>query len=120
MRSRVTEGTVDMNINRERDMRSFLGALMISVIACAPRVGAQVPTPPSFTMPCAGCHGADGIGRDRTIPNLAGQSREYLAAQLRAFRSGQRQHPTMNYFSVQATREELQQIVDFYSGLPKP
>src|SRR6266496_2074640 len=107
MRSNVIESAIEEKANWEHVMRSFLGAFIISVIACVSPVGAQVPTPPDFVMPCAGCHGADGIGRDRTIPNLAGQSREYLATQLRAFRSAQRQHPTMNYFAVQATREEL-------------
>jgi cytochrome c553 len=100
-------------------MRSFIVGLSIVAILGVSHVDAQVPTPPSFVMPCAGCHGSDGIGRDRSIPNLAGQSRDYLASQLRAFRSGQRQHPTMNYFAVQATREELQQIVDYYSALPR-
>ena len=101
-------------------MRLPIAAFYIFIIVGASHASAQVPLAPSFVMPCAGCHGSDGKGRDRTIPNLAGQSRDYLASQLRAFRSGQRQHPTMNYFAVQATREELQQIVDYYAALPRP
>jgi cytochrome c553 len=69
---------------------------------------------------CAPCHGFDGVGHDRTIPNLAGQHRDYLSGQLTAFRSGQRIHPTMNFFSGQMTREELEGIVAYYSALPRP
>jgi cytochrome c553 len=97
-----------------------LGTLGLAAIASLNAAYAQPPTPPSFVMTCAGCHGADGIGRDRSIPNLAGQSREYLARQLQAFRNGQRQHPTMNFFAVQATREELQEIANYYAALPRP
>ncbi len=31
---------------------------------------------------CARCHGEDGMGRDGTAPNIAGQSQEYLLATL--------------------------------------
>jgi cytochrome c553 len=103
-----------------KEMRPLI-AIFAIVIAMWPHAAVtQPPTPPSFVMACAACHGFDGIGNDRSIPNLAGQSREYLASQLLAFRSGQRQHPTMNFFAVQATREELEQIVDYYTALPKP
>ena len=68
------------------------------------RCGAGTSSPPRLVMACAPCHGFDGIGHDRTIPNLAGQHRDYLSGQLTAFRSGQRIHPTMNFFSGQMTR----------------
>ena len=101
-------------------MRASAAWFTIIIFMSPQEAVTQPPTPPSVIMTCAACHGVDGIGRDRGIPNLAGQSRDYLAGQLRAFRSGQRQHPTMNFFAVQATRDELQQIVDYYTALPKP
>jgi len=101
-------------------MRPFVVALGMAMIMPLQPAAAQPSTLPKFLMACAACHGFDGIGNDRSIPNLAGQSRDYLATQLRAFRDGRRQHPTMNFFAVQATREELQQIVDYYTALPRP
>jgi cytochrome c553 len=80
---------------------------------------AQTSSEPRFLLACVPCHGFDGSGHDSSIPNLAGQGREYLHNQLVAFRTGQRKHPTMSFFSGQMTREELEQIVDYYSGLPK-
>ena len=39
---------------------------------------------------CNGCHGPDGRGVPRAAPYLAGQSAEYLAGALKAFRQGAR------------------------------
>lgn len=46
-------------------------------------------------FPCSSCHGRDGEGNEAFgAPALAGQSEDYLAAQLRAFRAGRRgAHP---------------------------
>jgi cytochrome c553 len=101
-------------------MRALVAISTVAIFMSPQAAVTQPPTPPSVISTCATCHGPDGVGRDRSIPNLAGQSRDYLVRQLLAFRNGQRQHPTMNFFAVQATREELQQIVDYYTALPKP
>jgi cytochrome c553 len=94
--------------------------LALAVLFLPEAAVAQSDSAPRLVLACAPCHGFDGIGHDRTIPNLAGQQREYLYNQLVAFRSLQRTHPTMNFFSGQMTREELQQIVEYYSALPPP
>lgn len=44
---------------------------------------------------CATCHGVDGVSSVGGYPNLAGQKHEYLAKQLRDFRSGQRNDVVM-------------------------
>ena len=41
---------------------------------------------------CNGCHGPDGIGVAHAAPYLAGQSAEYLAGALTAFRQGTRKN----------------------------
>jgi cytochrome c553 len=40
---------------------------------------------------CASCHGEDGISSAEIFPNLAGQHKEYITAQLTAFRNHTRQ-----------------------------
>jgi cytochrome c553 len=98
-------------------MRSCLPAI-VAVLAGSLSVTAEPSSAPRFLLACAPCHGFDGIGHDNRTPNLAGQHRDYLYGQLVAFRSGQRKHPQMNFFSGQMTQEELQTIVDYYSALP--
>lgn len=39
---------------------------------------------------CASCHGEGGVSTNRSIPSLAGQSSQYLVAQLKDFRSERR------------------------------
>jgi cytochrome c553 len=97
-------------------VQAVTGLLLLVIPAAAE---AQTPPQPRLVLVCAPCHGFDGVGHDRTIPNLAGQHRDYLSGQLSAFRSGQRIHPTMNFFSGQMTREELDGIVEYYSALPR-
>ena len=60
-----------------------------------------------------------GLGHDARTPNLSGQNVTYLYNQIMAFRSGARKHPEMNFFSGQMTQQEIQQIVEYYSKLPR-
>jgi cytochrome c553 len=100
-------------------MRSFVATLFVGIVMALP-ARAQSPNPPRVVEACVQCHGLDGIGKNRDIPNLAGQSRDELARKLASFRNGQRQHPTMNFFAVQASPAELEQVIDYFSSLPKP
>jgi cytochrome c553 len=44
---------------------------------------------------CAGCHGEQGVSSSPANPSIAGQDAEYLAAALRAYKSGSRHDETM-------------------------
>jgi len=102
---------------KTRACTRFFQTLAVAFLLANPQSGAaQTSSAPRFLLACAACHGFDGIGHDGSVPNLAGQGREYLHNQLNAFRTGQRKHPEMNFFSGQMTQEELQQIVDYHSG----
>src|SRR5690349_14753555 len=42
---------------------------------------------------CAHCHGPEGRSTDPAVPRIAGQQRDYIEVQLRAFRSQTRRDP---------------------------
>lgn len=47
---------------------------------------------------CLGCHGVAGYNNTYPtykVPKLGGQSAAYIASALRAYRDGEREHPTM-------------------------
>jgi len=67
---------------------------------------------------CAYCHGDAGIAKDKDVPHLAGQQREYLYNQLAAFRSGKRPHKEMRIMSRQMTDAEMRSIAEYYARLP--
>ncbi|MGP0103793.1 c-type cytochrome [Rhodoblastus sp.] len=72
----------------------------------------------SMVEACAPCHGADGLAHDAEVPNLAGQNAAYLYNQLRAFRSGRRQHKEMLYMSRQSSDEDMRALAEYFSQLP--
>jgi cytochrome c553 len=67
---------------------------------------------------CAGCHGADGVSVEETIPNLAAQKAGYIAAQLRAFRTGDRKNELMNAIAAQLEDAEMESLAAHFAGLP--
>lgn len=66
---------------------------------------------------CAGCHGVDGNGgADPTWPKLAGQTPEYIVAQLQRFKSGARENPIMKGMASALSEKDMQDIAAYYSG----
>ncbi len=65
---------------------------------------------------CAGCHGADGNSAMPTFPKLAGQHASYLAKQLHAFKSGQRDSPMMSSFAQGLDDDKIQALAEFYAA----
>lgn len=66
---------------------------------------------------CAACHGADGISTIPGYPNLAGQNEQYLVAQMKAFKSGDRKNPMMNPTAAALSEEDINNLASYYAGL---
>ncbi|HET7773890.1 MAG TPA: c-type cytochrome [Burkholderiaceae bacterium] len=104
-----------------------LGAVFTA--ACAAPVLAQTPSAPSaapvvttttnaayLAANCANCHGTKGkaVGG---MPNLAGQNRDYIITQMRAFRDGQRPATIMHQLAKGYTDEQIALIADHFSKI---
>ncbi len=69
---------------------------------------------------CAGCHGPTGTGLPAQYPLLGGQYREYIEAQLKAFRVGERANDPNRMMRMTAARlsdAEIKAVADFIAGL---
>jgi cytochrome c553 len=66
---------------------------------------------------CAACHGVNGIGIIALYPNLAGQKNDYLVAQLRAFRDGNRTNPIMSPMATHLSDVDIENLAAYYSAL---
>jgi cytochrome c553 len=69
---------------------------------------------------CASCHGPNGAGMPAQYPRLAGQHAEYLEAQLKAFRTGERANDpnnTMRGVAGKLSDREIQGVSDYIAGL---
>lgn len=90
------------------------GALLLAV--CALDAGAQAAAPEKSRM-CAPCHGASGISVQPDAPNLAGQPRSYLAAQLKAYRSGARTSEQMSVIAKTLSDDDIAQLAEWFSAI---
>lgn len=66
---------------------------------------------------CAVCHGPLGISVAPDAPNLAGQPAIYLAAQLRAYRSGARRHEVMNVMAKPLADADIAALAAWYAAI---
>lgn len=69
---------------------------------------------------CAGCHGPAGTGIPAQYPRLGGQFAEYIEAQLKLFRSGERANDPnkmMRTIAVKMTDPEIKAVSDYIAGL---
>lgn len=67
---------------------------------------------------CAACHGMKGISALPINPNLAGQVPGYIAAQLAAFKSGERVNAVMAGQSAILSDEDMADLDAYYASLP--
>ncbi len=65
---------------------------------------------------CAACHGANGISALPVNPNLAGQVPGYIAAQLKAFKSGERKNAIMAGQAAGLSEQDMADLDAFYSS----
>lgn len=78
---------------------------------------AQQPGPgQQKARPCAVCHGQQGISVLPQAPNIAGQPEDYLAEQLRAYRSGKRHHEMMSLIAKPLSDDDIVQLAAYFSG----
>jgi len=64
---------------------------------------------------CISCHGMQGFTVNKLWPNLAGQQKIYLAKQLRDFKSGQRNSPTMSVIANELTNQQIADVAEYFS-----
>jgi len=66
---------------------------------------------------CAACHGTEGISAIPINPNLAGQVPGYIAAQLSAFKSGERSNAIMAGQVAALSDADMADLDAFYSSM---
>lgn len=66
---------------------------------------------------CAGCHGDKGVSSNPTMPSLAGQDAQYLAAALHGYKDGARGDETMSGVAASIDEPAAKSLAAFYANL---
>lgn len=66
---------------------------------------------------CQTCHGLDGIAKIPIAPNLAGESQIYIVNQLKAFRSGKREHEMMTVVAKGLSDQQMSDLAAWYQSI---
>ena len=81
------------------------------------------PTLEGFHAQCIGCHGIPGyktaFPHVYHVPKIAGQQPGYIVAALKAYKSGDRSHPSMRGIAASLTEEQMKQLAEFYGAPAK-
>src|SRR5574341_1107400 len=69
---------------------------------------------------CIGCHGIPGYKTAFPdvyhVPKIAGQQPGYIVAALKAYKSGERPHPSMRGIAASLSEEDMKRLAEFYGA----
>ena len=90
--------------------------MLATVCALAPVAHAQVPDAIKDKVAvCAECHGETGNNNNPQYPVLAGQTARYIYTELRDFKEGRRQDPSMDPVVKPLSRDDMLALADYFS-----
>ena len=73
----------------------------------------------SLAATCANCHGTDGRSVTREVPALAGQPKEFLVSQMKAFQEGKRPATVMHQIAKGYTDAQIDLLAGYLSAQKK-
>lgn len=65
---------------------------------------------------CRTCHGLDGYARVPIAPHIGGEPADYLAEQLRAFKTGTRAHEMMTVVAASLSEQQIVDVSTWYAA----
>lgn len=74
----------------------------------------------ALSQTCLGCHGAPGLrnpGPVYAIPMVGGQHAEYIISALKAYKSKERSHKTMQAQAASLSDQDMTDIAEFFAGM---
>ncbi len=102
---------------------AWLGAaVLLTGVSVTPAAGAAGDSAQGRlkAQTCLGCHGAPGMRNaypGYRVPKLGGQHEQYLIDALRAYKAGQRPHPTMQAQAADLSDQDMADLAAFFHSL---
>lgn len=98
-------------------MKKLTLALAATVMMASPAFAGDAAAGKAKSMMCSACHGTAGISAVPMYPNLAGQKEAYTAKQLKDFKSGKRNDPTMKGMVAALSDADIANLAAYYASL---
>ena len=106
-------------------MNKLLTTLSVLAVACVTAVSAQaqgvqgdVKAGEQKNAMCIGCHGIPGYQASfpevYRVPMISGQTAQYIAASLNAYKKGDRKHPTMRGIADSLSDQDMADVAAYY------
>ena len=93
-------------------------AVLMSIVVSSNAIAAgDAAAGKSKSAVCSACHGAEGISNLAENPNLAGQVPGYIAAQLAAFKSGDRKNAIMAGQVAALSPDDMADLDAYYASM---
>ena len=76
-------------------------------------------SPEELSSTCLGCHGVvsyNNIYPTYKVPKLGNQHKDYIISALKAYRSGERSHPTMKAHAANLSDLDITKIAEYFSS----
>lgn len=109
---------------KETDLK-FPTLLLTTALAATVHLGAQAQTVQdlnirSLAATCANCHGTNGKAQDGSaVVSLAGLPKDYIVAQMKAFKDGSRPATVMHQLAKGYSDAQIEQIAGYFAAQKK-
>lgn len=101
---------------------SLLSAALLLALALPAQAAGDPKAGEQKNSMCQGCHGIPGwrtaYPEVYSVPKLGGQHAEYIIAALKAYKSGERSHPTMNGIVASLSDQDMEDLAAYYATTP--
>lgn len=91
--------------------------LAVALGAAHPARAADPAAGRALAASCQACHRIDGRGTAPNVPNLGGQSEQYLVKQLEDFRAGRRENEQMSIIAESLNDAEIADLAAWYAKI---
>jgi len=92
------------------------------IVATGVHAGGDVKAGQVKSIPCMGCHAIPGYSNAYPtyhVPRVGGQHPDYIVAALKAYKSKERSHPTMQAQAASLSEDDMKDIAAFFSSKPE-
>ena len=104
-------------------LAACVAAALAAPVAHAQEVKGNAEAAANKVSMCTGCHGIPGyhtaFPKVYRVPKIGGQQPVYIVNALKAYKAGERTHPSMNAIAWSLSEQDMADLAVYYSGGPK-